>query len=404
MSGGGRKIIRMEVSFNEGESWELATLRAIEKPTEYGRYWCWMFWELPTTVGALAGSRELWCRGWDEGQNTQPERLTWNLMGMMSNCVFKVKVHPCTAPTTGAPAIKFEQPTQPGALPGGWMARSADDPAAPLPVTSTTAAPVATTATSTVPRPAGNGKTFSWEEIRKHDNEESCWFVVDGRVYDSTRYNKDHPGGATSILLAAGEDASEEFLSIHSQKAKNILSEYYIGDVEGATAAASHLPPAPSTPPAETAGARLVTLQKKKRVSLPLVSRRNISHDTVIFRFGLPTPQHFLGLPVGQHFFIYGKVDGELVVRAYTPITADNVQGYVDLLIKVSSSPHPFPTLPALSFISTPLPDSCFHQTMLAAVALHMSKCVSSPSAAYCSNGSKHLLSYFCASSFYLGL
>mmetsp|Transcript_12808 Transcript_12808/g.33016 ORF Transcript_12808/g.33016 Transcript_12808/m.33016 type:complete len:834 (+) Transcript_12808:157-2658(+) len=331
-TGGGRKIIRMEVSFDQGETWELATLRPVERPTEYGRYWCWVFWEMPTTVGRMAAAKEIWCRGWDEGQNTQPERLTWNLMGMMNNCVFKLKVHP-----GAAGAVKFEQPTQPGATPGGWMTHNAIEsgPAE----TAVGAAPVAGQAIAQV----SNGKVFTWEEIRKHDNEDSCWFVVDGRVYDSTRYNKDHPGGATSILLAAGDDATEEFMSIHSQKAKNILKEYYIGDVAGAVAAgpAAAPVPAPSTP--EAGSGRLTTLQKKKRVALPLVSRREISHDTIIFRFGLPSEQHYLGLPVGQHFFIYGKVDGELVVRAYTPITADNVQGYVELLIKVYKSCDAFP-------------------------------------------------------------
>lgn len=37
------------------------------------------------------------------------------------------------------------------------------------------------------------------------------------------------------------------------------------------------------------------------KVALPLISRTEISHDTVLFRFGLQSPQHILGLPIGQH-------------------------------------------------------------------------------------------------------
>jgi hypothetical protein len=37
------------------------------------------------------------------------------------------------------------------------------------------------------------------------------------QVYDVTSYLDDHPGGAESILLNTGVDASEEFNSIHSQ-------------------------------------------------------------------------------------------------------------------------------------------------------------------------------------------
>ena len=41
---------------------------------------------------------------------------------------------------------------------------------------------------------ASSGKVFSMEEVEKHDSKESCWFVVDGRVYDATPFLKEHPG------------------------------------------------------------------------------------------------------------------------------------------------------------------------------------------------------------------
>lgn len=33
------------------------------------------------------------------------------------------------------------------------------------------------------------------EEIAKHNNRESCWVIIDGLVYDLTRYLDRHPGG-----------------------------------------------------------------------------------------------------------------------------------------------------------------------------------------------------------------
>jgi len=49
-------------------------------------------------------------------------------------------------------------------------------------------------------------------------------FVVNGEVYDATAFLNDHPGGADSIWLAAGEpDASEDFFAIHSDDAKRKL-------------------------------------------------------------------------------------------------------------------------------------------------------------------------------------
>ena len=35
---------------------------------------------------------ELLCRGWDAAMNRQPEMITWNVMGMMNNSYFRIKV------------------------------------------------------------------------------------------------------------------------------------------------------------------------------------------------------------------------------------------------------------------------------------------------------------------------
>ncbi|XP_070687042.1 NADH-cytochrome b5 reductase 2 [Pempheris klunzingeri] len=79
-----------------------------------------------------------------------------------------------------------------------------------------------------------------------------------------------------------------------------------------------------------------VTLQDPTvKYALPLVDKQEISHDTKKFRFGLPSATHVLGLPVGQHVYLSAKVNGSLVVRAYTPVSSDEDQGYVDLVVKV---------------------------------------------------------------------
>lgn len=51
------------------------------------------------------------------------------------------------------------------------------------------------------------------------------WFIVDGEVYDGTGFLRDHPGGESSILLVAGEDASEDFRAIHSADARARLRQ-----------------------------------------------------------------------------------------------------------------------------------------------------------------------------------
>ena len=137
------------------------------------------------------------------------------------------------------------------------------------------------------------------EEVAKHRTEASCWFVHEGKVYDATTYLDDHPGGAESILLEAGSDATVEFNAIHSANAKALLQNYYIGD----------LADAPDAIPAEIDAGNptetLVALNPKKKIPFALSEKIELSHDTCLFRFALPSPEHRLGLPVGQHMFLY---------------------------------------------------------------------------------------------------
>ena len=71
-------------------------------------------------------------------------------------------------------------------------------------------------------------------------------------------------------------------------------------------------------------------------VHLPLVEKEHLSHDTRRFRFALPSKDHVLGLPVGQHITLrYKQPDGKVVMRSYTPVTSDDTLGYVDLVVKI---------------------------------------------------------------------
>ncbi|XP_071075195.1 NADH-cytochrome b5 reductase 3 isoform X2 [Dasypus novemcinctus] len=68
---------------------------------------------------------------------------------------------------------------------------------------------------------------------------------------------------------------------------------------------------------------------------LRLIDKEIISHDTRRFRFALPSPEHVLGLPVGQHIYLSARIDGSLVIRPYTPVSSDDDKGFVDLVIKI---------------------------------------------------------------------
>ncbi|XP_030632383.1 NADH-cytochrome b5 reductase 1 [Chanos chanos] len=68
---------------------------------------------------------------------------------------------------------------------------------------------------------------------------------------------------------------------------------------------------------------------------LRLIDKEVISHDTRKFRFALHSPEHVLGLPVGKHVYLSARIDGNLVVRPYTPVSSDDDKGFVDLVVKI---------------------------------------------------------------------
>jgi len=68
---------------------------------------------------------------------------------------------------------------------------------------------------------------------------------------------------------------------------------------------------------------------------LKLVDKEVISHDTRRFKFALPSMEHVLGLPVGQHIYLTARINGEPVIRPYTPVSSDDDKGFMDLVIKV---------------------------------------------------------------------
>uniref|UniRef100_A0A8D2AZB7 NADH-cytochrome b5 reductase n=1 Tax=Sciurus vulgaris TaxID=55149 RepID=A0A8D2AZB7_SCIVU len=80
----------------------------------------------------------------------------------------------------------------------------------------------------------------------------------------------------------------------------------------------------------------LITLQDPDaKYPLPLIEKEQINHNTRRFRFGLPSPEHILGLPVGNYVHLLARINDDLVIRAYTPVSSDDDRGFVDLIIKI---------------------------------------------------------------------
>merc|ERR1712224_1065080 len=89
-------------------------------------------------------------------------------------------------------------------------------------------------ARSAAPSARSSSTTSLWTwEVAKHNKEDDVWCILNGKVYDCTKFLPDHPGGKKAIMVFAGKDASEEFNMLH---APNVLKKYLpaeacLGDV-----------------------------------------------------------------------------------------------------------------------------------------------------------------------------
>ncbi|RKP36581.1 sulfite oxidase-like protein, partial [Dimargaris cristalligena] len=98
ISGGGARVDRVDVSLDNGQTWQLADLhrplscsaarrnKALKDlPTT--KHWAWTLWYL--TVPTISPQAVIVCRAWDANGNTQPEQPVWNYRGVMNNCWYR---------------------------------------------------------------------------------------------------------------------------------------------------------------------------------------------------------------------------------------------------------------------------------------------------------------------------
>lgn len=377
-TGGGRRITRVEVTIDDGKTWKLADIIYPEdlyrsnpiqghpyfgeldlSMTEMSFSWC--FWRLDVDIQASffeTNTKVIAVRAMDEALSTMPRDMYWNAMSMMNSWWFRVAVH-----KTDGKSLRFEHPTLAGNTSGGWMQRMNESGLNPRypdfgggDPSKSTLSEVTTQDTATKGAAQSQQSTqdvllnpervhtiISVADFAQHSDGlgPSPWFVVNGHVYDGTGFLKDHPGGDQSIRLIAGEDATDDFMAIHSLDAKKLMPQFHIGKLETSgvkptTPDEVEKPYDPSKP----------FLDPKKWKASQLIHKKIISHDSRIFRFALQHEDQILGLPVGQHVYLRVKrtnATGEVetVQRAYTPYSSNTQRGFIDILIKVYFPPKP---------------------------------------------------------------
>ncbi|XP_030547733.1 cytochrome b5-like isoform X2 [Rhodamnia argentea] len=82
----------------------------------------------------------------------------------------------------------------------------------------------------------GDGKVYTLSEVSEHNTTKDCWLVIEGKVYDVTKFMEDHPGGDEVLLSSTGKDATDDFEDVgHSSSARAMMDDFYIGEIDTST-------------------------------------------------------------------------------------------------------------------------------------------------------------------------
>jgi len=110
---------------------------------------------------------------------------------------------------------------------------------------ATTSAPATPVGADVTPRDAslemaknvtlGNAP-LTMAAVASHKTKESCWIVIDGKVYDITEFLNVHPGGPRALLQMGGKDATRMFRDVirHTDFAEAEREKYCIGPLQPA--------------------------------------------------------------------------------------------------------------------------------------------------------------------------
>lgn len=76
-------------------------------------------------------------------------------------------------------------------------------------------------------------KIYTLADVSKHNNPSDCWTTVNGKVYEVTKWIKEHPGGAKEIISMCGIDGSAGYNGQHGgqKRPANELAAFLIGDL-----------------------------------------------------------------------------------------------------------------------------------------------------------------------------
>lgn len=99
-SGGGNKIVRVDLTADGGKTWHVAKLKhgvtdEDDQSNLNGRNWAWSLWTAEIPIPKNTKNIEIWSKAIDSNYNVQPESFDniWNLRGVLSNAYNRIKLN-----------------------------------------------------------------------------------------------------------------------------------------------------------------------------------------------------------------------------------------------------------------------------------------------------------------------
>ena len=106
------------------------------------------------------------------------------------------------------------------------------------PTVTPTAKPTVSASASTTPKPsvtptaaATVAASYTMAQVSANKSAAKCWSVINGDVYDLTKWISAHPGGAGAILSLCGTDGTQDFNAMHRSQGRpiSVLGNYLLG-------------------------------------------------------------------------------------------------------------------------------------------------------------------------------
>ncbi|KAI1826998.1 cytochrome b5 [Xylaria intraflava] len=105
-------------------------------------------------------------------------------------------------------------------------------------------------------------REFTFQDVAEHNTKKDLFLVIHDKVYDTSKFVDEHPGGEEVLLDVGGQDATEAFEDVgHSDEARETLEKFLVGSVKRQPGDPKPNKSAASavSPPADTSSAGLGT-------------------------------------------------------------------------------------------------------------------------------------------------